>query len=47
MKEKGKREFPAVIRLKEFNEVIHETFGPELAYDEFRGPLYVGIGFVK
>ncbi len=47
MREKKKREFPERIRLSEFNEMIHAKFSPGLAYDEFRGPLYVGIRFVK
>lgn len=44
---KGKRAFPEVIRQKEFNEKIHERFGPDLAWHDYLGPLYVGIKFVK
>ena len=47
MKARGRRAFPDVIRMSEFNELVHETFGPALAYDGFRGPLYIGIRFVK
>lgn len=47
MRTKGKRDFPEKIRLAEFNERIHQKFEPALAFDESRGPLYVGIKFVK
>ena len=47
MREKKKREFPKKIRLTEFNELVHTKFGPALAHDSFRGPLYVGVRFVK
>jgi len=47
MKAKGRREFPEVIHLEEFNRRIHETFAPDLAWHDYFGPLYVGIKFVK
>jgi len=47
MKAKRKRDFPHDVRIKEFAEIIHEEYHPALAYDTFRGPLFVGIRFVK
>ena len=47
MKARGEHKFPNHIRIKEFNELVHEIYSPALAYDDFRGPLYVGIRFVK
>jgi hypothetical protein len=47
MREKKKRVFPENVRLTEFNEMVHAKFSPALAYDEARGPVYVGIRFVK
>ena len=47
MREKKKRVFPEQVRLPEFNELVHAKFSPALAHDSFRGPVYVGIRFVK
>ena len=47
MKERKRRVFPETFGLKNFNEFIHEQLRPDLAYDNFRGPLYVGIRFQK
>ena len=47
MRERKKGEFPEQIRLKTFNEMVHRNFSPSLAYDDVRGPLYVGIRFVR
>ena len=47
MRKKGKRDFPEKIHLREFNERVHQKFNPDLAFDDYRGPLYVGIKFIK
>lgn len=47
MKAKRKRDFPKDVGIKEFTELIHEIYHPALTYDTFRGPLFVGIRFVK
>jgi len=47
MRENKRRAFPETYQMREFTELIHDKFGPSLTYDNFRGPVFVGIKFVK
>ena len=43
---KKNRSFPDAVNEKKFNELITKEFEVNVAIDNFRGPLYVGIKFV-
>jgi len=40
------RRFPEAVLEREFDELITERFRVSLAFDDFMGPVYVGIKFV-
>jgi hypothetical protein len=43
---KKNKRFPEAVREKKFDELITTEFEVAIAFDTFRGPLYVGIKFV-
>lgn len=44
---KKTRQFPESVLEKKFDELIIRQFGVSVAIDDFRGPVYLGIRFVK
>jgi hypothetical protein len=43
---KKNRRFPEAVHEKKFHELITSEFEVSIAFDAYRGPLYVGIQFV-